>query len=501
MRRFLKRRRLAAEVSKKKGISPKSALQLIDDAQGVHGINPERFVSEELFLIPDSLLEKAAKKSDATVNLVAREMGISYLEALSRMTDATQRHGITFVEFAELKPWRYKTESGLSKRLERFSKRQDKYVSQVAYETGWSEGEARARMRALKEKYSSVTFRKYAGYGFFSMTDEEVSDKVKEWNSAAAANRALVMKETGWSRDRVRQHMNRFRMVYDIIPAYYIAYRGWELMDEEIDSYARQKLSERIYAKYNNPADAEVLADKERFNQLYGDYTKRKFWVNDKNAEFDDFLTFADGIDEAFCKPIRSGGGLGTFKIDLTGGEEDLRRIYDDLMSKPRVLVEESVVQHPEVSAFYPDAVNTVRIVTIVHEGQVNIISAGIRFGFNSVTDNFSADGMVADVDIETGEIVTDAVNKKGSVFKEHPYSGKSFKGTIVPQWDEAVELAKNAMNVQDGINYVGWDLAILRDGASLIEGNSMPDLVLVQAPYAPQKIGKRYLFDPYLTD
>ena len=133
-------------------------------------------------------------------------------------------------------------------------------------------------------------------------------------------------------------------------------------------------------------------------------------------------------------------------------------------------------------------------------EEGTHTICAGMRFGHDGITDNFSQDGMVADIDVETGVIVTDAIDKKGQVYEKHPISGKTFKGFQVPNWDKVRSVTENAMNVLPGINYVGWDVAICPDNVVLVEGNAMPDLVLVQAPYAPVKKGMKYLFDPWLN-
>ncbi|WP_293694644.1 CapA family protein [uncultured Agrococcus sp.] len=464
-----------------------------------HGVTPEQFVEDRLYLIPTDKLDELDGK-DRFVLLAAEKMQVSYGRALATMYDLKNQYGITFSEFNQQKFFAYKTARARRVAVRRYIEREGEQVQKVCHETGWSPEVAEEKMRAAKKKWPTIDFRKYAGYGFFAQTDKEISERVRGWNTTAKANRKSVMEETGWSEQQVREHMTRFQMVYDIIPAYYMCYRGWELSDEQIDGYARQKLSQRLSNRFNVKSDLELLGQKDIFDHVYSEHVNRKFFVNRDGSTLEDFLEFADGIDEAFCKPLRSGGGLGTFKLDLKVGREQLTALYNDLMSKPLVLVEESVQQHSELNEFYPHSVNTVRVVTLQDEEGVHIISTGIRFGGDSITDNFSADGFVCDVDKETGVIVTPGVNKKGVVAESHPYSNKRFVGAQVPHWDQVLKIATEAMSVLSGVNFVGWDVAISPDRVSLIEGNSAPDLVLVQAPYAPQKIGKRYLFDPFLS-
>ena len=118
--------------------------------------------------------------------------------------------------------------------------------------------------------------------------------------------------------------------------------------------------------------------------------------------------------------------------------------------------------------------------------------------GNNDIVDNFHKDGMVCDIDLETGTIVTDAIDRSGTTYTKHPRSGYEFKGFQIPHWDKVLKLAEDAIRVQPGVNYVGWDIAVCPDKAVIIEGNSAPDLVLIQAPYARAKQGKKYLFQPY---
>lgn len=474
------------------------AIKHVKIAMTEYGFNRESFLSNKIYLLPIDAL-KNLNRRNRFVAVAADKMQIPYPRAYSIMFDIRAKYGIGFREFGTRKLYRYTDEVELKDAVRAAIHSESRHIQQVCRETGWTVSHAEQKMRATKKKFPTIDFRKYSGYGIFAKSDEDVQSLIDKWNSTAKANRDIVRKATGWSDIKVRSHMTRFQVVYDIIPAYYICYRAWELSDSEIDGYARQKISELLSSKYNDKSDTNLLGRKDKFNGIYSEYSRRKFWVNEKSEQFEDFQEFAKGLTSAFCKPLRSGGGLGTFKLDLDIDAEGLRRAYDDMMSKPLVLVEETVKQHEEVSAFYPHSVNTVRVVTLQDENGVHVISTGIRFGSNSITDNFSADGMVSDIDIESGRILTPAVDKKGNIYERHPYSGKSIVDFVVPHWGDVIDTAVRAMGVLAGVNYVGWDIAIGPDSVCIIEGNSAPDLVLVQAPYAPGRIGKKYLFDPYL--
>lgn len=435
------------------------------------------------------------QKTDLDVELVAEIKGISYEAALSEMDALKNKYGILYKEYTANKLYVYKTKKGLKKKIAHMAEKDEKYLGEVCADAGWSYEKAKSEAERVKKRFG-ITYKYFSRYHFYTMSDDEISAKLRHWTENARHYIDIVMKESGWSRMQVRRHMKRYGVLYDILQPYYVLYRAWELSDEEMDSYARQKLSERLWARYNDAEQARILAEKHRFDEVYAEFTGRKFWIN-RDSSFEQFCDFAEGIDYIFCKPIESGGGLGTEKLKVT---EDLRGLYDTLMSKERLLVEECIKQHEAVDEFIPGCVCTVRVVVIQDEGQTHTICAGMRFGHHGITDNFSQDGMVADIDVDTGVIITDAVDKKGHVYEKHPVSGKVFKGFKVPNWDRVRYITENAMNVLPGINYVGWDVAICPDGAVLVEGNAMPDLVLIQAPHAAEKKGMRYLFDPWLN-
>lgn len=487
--------------ARKTGLSAKAIETDMYNARHRKGISNKTYLRKKLYLkSPEEIKDEFGpkdnrKRTDLDVELVAEIKGISYKAARAEMEAIRKAHDVLYREYVFNRLFECETADELEKRLKRIAERKEKYIREVCADTGWSEKKTRSEISRIRGIYD-ISYKQYARGRFFAMSDDEIAEKLRQWQENANYFVDAAAEQSGWSRRRVRRHMKRCDVLYNIIKPYYVLYRCWELTDEEIDSYARQKNSVLLHKKLNDPRQARVLAQKHLFDEVYAEYTGRRFWIN-RDSSFEEFCEFAEGIDSVFCKPIESGGGLGTEKYEVT---EDLRGLYELLTGKERLLVEECIKQHPEIDGFVPGCCCTVRVVVLRDSEGIHVICAGMRFGHDGITDNFSHDGMVADVDVETGVIVTDAVDKKGRIYEKHPVSGKAFKGFRIPNWELVREVAEKAMDVQPGINYVGWDVAICEDKAVLVEGNAMPDLVLVQAPYAPVKKGMKYLFDPWLN-
>ena len=95
--------------------------------------------------------------------------------------------------------------------------------------------------------------------------------------------------------------------------------------------------------------------------------------------------------------------------------------------------------------------------------------------------DNFHQGGVGCTIDIESGRLIGDAIDKDLNTFSHHPVSNTAFDGFLIPNWDKAKEMVLEAALVNDKIHVVGWDVAITEEGATLIEGNRRPGFDLVQ--------------------
>ena len=110
---------------------------------------------------------------------------------------------------------------------------------------------------------------------------------------------------------------------------------------------------------------------------------------------------------------------------------------------------------------------------------------AGLRMGNgDTVADNLHHGGVIAMIDVDTGIIVTDGVDRDLNFYTYHPATNKSIKGFKIPKWNEIVRVAKEAALVVPEVRYVGWDIAVDRSGnIVIIEGNCCAGFDIIQMP------------------
>ena len=179
-------------------------------------------------------------------------------------------------------------------------------------------------------------------------------------------------------------------------------------------------------------------------------------------------------------KPYDGLGGADVkkeYSKDIENKEE-----YFNNAIKNRIFLEELVKQHPDMNKLCEKSVNTMRIMTFNDHGKSRIIWMGLRVGngINSI-DNFHAKGMAVNIDINTGKLVGNAIDKDLNEYEEHPFTHLKFDGFQIPCFEEAKKMVLEASLRSDKILVVGWDVAISDKGPVIIEGNRRPGFDIVQ--------------------
>jgi len=263
------------------------------------------------------------------------------------------------------------------------------------------------------------------------------------------------------------------------------------LSDAERDTYLTRGRNNALVRQYNDPAYTHCFDNKDEFVSLFREFLHRdSICINDCSRE--DLVRFITGHPEFYIKPTGGTCGRGIEKLRLKD-YPNMDALTDYLQSKKdRYLAEEPIFQHPDVAGFYPDAINTVRVVSILKDDVVHIICAYFRIGnHHHYVDNFNSEGMVTPVNVKTGTITQKAIDKKKNIFAAHPETGKVFVGFTFPFWDEVLEMIDRAARVVPQMRYIGWDVAFTPVGPCLVEGNNFPGHDIYQLPaHTPDRIG-----------
>ncbi|MGL4239198.1 sugar-transfer associated ATP-grasp domain-containing protein [Tabrizicola sp.] len=145
------------------------------------------------------------------------------------------------------------------------------------------------------------------------------------------------------------------------------------------------------------------------------------------------------------------------------------------------------VEQAGYAQTIFPGALNTIRFLMLRDEAGEPVAAAAIhRFGTASSApvDNFSAGGLVAKIDLETGglsEAITIAPDNRVVRHAVHPDTQSAIAGIMVPHWQGVLDLVLALGRAFPYLAYVGWDIAVTKDGPTVIEGNAHPSLRFFQ--------------------
>jgi len=201
---------------------------------------------------------------------------------------------------------------------------------------------------------------------------------------------------------------------------------------------------------------------------------------------------------DLFVKPAEGRGGFGSERwcVDDRGrycngaatlSEEALlehirRRSYVETC-----IVQPRLTNHAEIADLCNGVLSTVRLMTIENErGEFEPTHAVLRMAVDrqSTVDNFHAGGIAARVDLATGELAaaTDVGLRPDVGWCErHPDTGARIAGRVLPFWRETLELVSRAHAAFSDRIVIGWDVAILQEGPVIVEGNSAPDLDIIE--------------------
>lgn len=276
----------------------------------------------------------------------------------------------------------------------------------------------------------------------------------------------------------------------------YFQYKFYERRHNSRKNFIVHRKRMNIIKKFNNPKDQEVFNTKSEFNEKYSEFIGRD-WLLLQKSTFKDFKSFTDLHPRFIAKVVDGSHGKGIKLLDLNDRLKSLEEMYDEL-KKDNVIIEELIDQHEELAKFNPSSVNTLRVVTLLDKNDnVRVITANLRVGNGErFADNFHHNGIASLLDVGTGLVITSGIDMNLKRYYVHPYTGQQIIGFQIPYWNRVVKVCKEVARVTPSVGYVGWDVAIDKNGEIIvIEGNASADPDVSQIP---DQIGKWPLYEEY---
>ena len=300
----------------------------------------------------------------------------------------------------------------------------------------------------------------------------------------------MLHKKTGKSRIWLLQDMVKCAARYN---AGYIDYKiaqMYKLNDAQRRTVITRGISNGIVRRMNPKEYWHFFDDKTQFNELFKEWIPRKWLLINASTTAEqvaDMMTLPSLIG----KPLEGSSGQGIYKYTpedwSQGAEAFLARLKADGIG----ILEEIVIQHPEMARLCPTSVNTCRIATLLGDKAEGIVYGFVRIGNGKVMDNVDCGGMAARIDLESGKLLTVGADKAGNTFTKHPITGTDIIGFTIPYWEEAKAMCMAAARKVPQMRFIAWDVAITENGPTFIEGNSFPSHAVPQfAAHYPDGVG-----------
>lgn len=534
---------LIKEIVEATGWTAEKAEEEMKDAKKRLGIKFKEYVRYKLYDIPvekqqeeyDKVFsekeiqrkKKNKERKEKCIKATVEGTGWTEEEANEKIQDARKRLGIKYNEYrkhkfyeipveeqaeryeqikAEVKAQKDKEEiTALRKEAVATEKKiSKKRVLNVIEKTGWTYEFAKAEMLDAKERLG-VTGKEYERFRLYSVPKEEqlhqykkeLAKKEKREKKRESQIKS-VMDVTGWDYEVAKANMDKAKEISGAEYKDYLAYKFWEISEEEQSTYFTKGDANALRKKYNtNKINFDNFMDKSKFNTVFNEYLGRP-WACNIEVSFEEFKEKFQNEAKIMYKPLAEscGSGIAAYKIT----EDNIESVYNELKALPIGVVEGYIAQHKEMAEFSINSVNTVRAVTVYADGEVHLLYAAFRMGGgDAVVDNFHNGGVLALIDVATGEVVTNAIDLKARVYENHPTTGKPIKGFVIPHWDAVVEMLKKAGKEVEGVGYVGWDIAITETQPVFIEGNTAPAPNVLQLPYSLERKGMKHIVSPFL--
>lgn len=269
---------------------------------------------------------------------------------------------------------------------------------------------------------------------------------------------------------------------YGFAPDEYFAFRLEGRTLEERKSFMSDQERYLMVYQMNDVIDMDVFLDKYRTYEKYAKYYKREAICVERQKDKKAFLEFVERHPVFVQKNVALSKGDSVTLVDIRDVGLNPGEYFDSILLEGKHIAEERVIQSDAMARLNSSSVNTVRCMTFLDKGTVQIGPCFLKVGQgDSFVDNAGAGGIVCGINSQTGMVITNGFDEFLSEYSEHPETHVAFYGFQVPEWDEMIDLTKDMAQKSSSVRYIGWDMAHTDKGWVVIEGNGSGQMIIPQ--------------------
>lgn len=136
----------------------------------------------------------------------------------------------------------------------------------------------------------------------------------------------------------------------------------------------------------------------------------------------------------------------------------DVKKAFNDIGTN--FIVQEKLKQNAVLGLMNESSLNTIRIISLIFEGEVHILSSILRVGEpGAKVDNFSAGGFAVQI-MENGQLFEKGINGKSEWVSEN-HNGVKFSDIVIPSYDRVIGTVKKQHAKLGHFRLIGWDITV----------------------------------------
>jgi len=304
--------------------------------------------------------------------------------------------------------------------------------------------------------------------------DVTLSERVRAWRSGFLTRSTIIYPLDNWDRscfmtDVQRERSNKINFQHGI------ATRNKLLFARQMKSIQR----------VSHPTVFAIIDGETVIAEDWDSSSEGRHLVNE----------VLDAHGSFVLKPVYGYRGTGIYVVKTDGEgqykingqvctSDDVQALVADCTA---YLLTKHVSQAPYSNTLFPEATNTLRLVTLnLPQRPPRLIAAIQRIGTSGTapTDNWSNGGLAADIDQGDGRLAAAIGLRDGQrkVFDTHPDTGAQITGCHVPNWSDLEDSLIEVASEFPELPYLAWDVVPQSEGPPVvIEANAFPDVDITQ--------------------